>query len=116
MNPTDPKRRWCWLIAVSVLLALAVSCGAEYPKAKVTVRVVDDAENPTKGAQVSTTFVRRHIFSSTKRIQQKRKTGKSGKASAFGRTSSDRVFLSAQKTGFCKTHNMPRGGAVPDAG
>ncbi|MDX9982177.1 MAG: hypothetical protein RBU25_19310, partial [Lentisphaeria bacterium] len=42
--------------------------------------------------------------SSPKGTTKRRKTGKSGKASAFGRTSRG-VYLSAQKTGFYSTHN-----------
>ncbi len=107
MNPTEPKRRRLGCAAIvlfPLLFCYALWNITFYPWAKVTARVVDDAGNPIKKAQVSTTFVRRHIFTSTKRTQQKRKTGKSGKASAFGRTSRG-VYLSAQKTGFYKTHN-----------
>jgi len=104
MNPTEPKRRWCWLIAAPVLLALTVSCGEEFqfPKAKITVRVVDEQGNPVEGAEASITFVR-HYHSGTKRDREKRTTGKDGELTATGR-SGDKIFMGASKAGFYKTH------------
>ncbi|MDX9979771.1 MAG: Ig-like domain-containing protein, partial [Lentisphaeria bacterium] len=103
MNPTEPKRRrWCWLIAVSVLLALAVSCGAEYPKAKITVRVVDEQGNPVKGAEVRVGFA---LFYATgnKDVIFPGKSDSEGMFSASSR-SSDIIGLHARKDGFYKTY------------
>jgi len=102
VNPTEPKRRWCWLIAVPVLLALAVSCGAEYPKAKITVRVVDEQGNPVKGAEVRVGFA---LFYATgnKDIIFPGKSDSEGMFSASSR-SSDIIGLHARKDGFYKTY------------
>jgi hypothetical protein len=103
MNPTEPKhRRWCWQIAAPVLLALAVSCGEEYPKAKITVRVVDEQGNPVKGAEAGITFTR-FYHSGSKYITEEATTGPDGLFSASGR-SGDKIFMGASKAGFYKTH------------
>ncbi|MDX9982205.1 MAG: hypothetical protein RBU25_19450, partial [Lentisphaeria bacterium] len=106
MNPTEPKRRrlGCAAIVLSPLLfCYALWSIAAVPWAKITARVVDDAGNPVKGAQVRIGFVRGSILLERKTTSKRRRTGKHGKASAFGRTFR-RVYLSAQKTGFYNTH------------
>jgi len=90
-------------VVFTSLVSFGCKCAAEYPEAKITLKVVDESGNTVTGANASVTFeIPKGTEQGSKNVQVKGSTDISGNFSASGSTITS-VAYGVSKEGFYKS-------------